>query len=62
MIQGLSAAAKTIALADLNGRIIQQVNVTGTNYSFQIQALPAGMYFISVNDNNKTITLRFIKE
>jgi len=51
-------------LFDLNGRIVSNLQqITASETSVSMQELQQGIYFLSVNSNNKTIkTLKIIKK
>jgi len=61
-MQGLSATTKTITVIDLKGKILQQVVTAGKSYSINTTALTSGVYFIRINELNKTQVLKFIRE
>jgi uncharacterized delta-60 repeat protein len=61
-IEGLSSSPKTISIIDVNGKLVQQISTADRNYSFNIKQLSAGIYFVRVDDGEKTATLKFIKD
>jgi uncharacterized delta-60 repeat protein len=61
-IQGLSTLSKTISLLDLEGRLLQQITTSNSNYSLNVKPLSAGVYFVRIAEGDKTTKLRFIKE
>jgi len=61
-IEGLSSSPKTISIIDVNGKLVQQISTANRNYSLNIKQLSAGIYFVRVDDGEKTATLKFIKD
>jgi len=62
-INGLSASSKTmLSLYTISGRLIQQVTANAESYSFNIEKLPAGNYYITIQSGEKIATLKFVKE
>jgi len=61
-IQHLSSSAKTILILDLKGKTLQQVVTAKNNFSFNVSQSSAGMYLVKIYDDEKTATLKFIKE
>jgi hypothetical protein len=41
---------------------LQQAVTANNNFAFNVNQLSAGMYFIKIIDQEKTTTLKFIKE
>jgi hypothetical protein len=61
-IYNLASSAKTISIIDAKGKLLQQAVTSNNSYSFNVQQLSAGMYFIRITEGDKTTTMRFIKE
>ena len=61
-IQNLSSSIKAITLIDIKGKVLQQVETASNSYSFNVNQLSAGIYFVKIVSDGKTTTLRFIKE
>jgi uncharacterized delta-60 repeat protein len=54
--------SKTISLIDNNGKVVQKITTSNSSYSFNVQHLPVGIYFIRIDDKKKIATLKFVKE
>lgn len=61
-IQGLSSSAKTISIIDIAGRVMQKAITANTVYLFNLKQLNAGIYFVRINEGERIITIKFIKE
>jgi len=61
-IEGLSTSSKTISLLNLKGKLVRQVTTANSTYSFSMKQFAAGIYFVRIDERNKTTTLKFIKE
>lgn len=62
-IEGLNALSKTtLSLFSSSGKLIQQSSVAGETYTFYLQKLAAGSYYIQIDSDKKVTTLKFIKE
>lgn len=57
-----SNALKNIKVYDTTGRLIKQLNSTNNLIAVDVNNLTSGLYSISISENNKTITKRFVKE
>ena len=53
---------ETIAIVDVNGRLIKTINNNGTLDSFSISNLASGMYFVRINTANAAIVKRIVKQ
>jgi hypothetical protein len=54
--------AEWILLRDLNGKLIQQINITNQVEEIALDELPAGIYFVTVGGNQLSpVTKRFVK-
>jgi hypothetical protein len=49
-------------ITDINGRIVQRQIVSGKNLQFNIASLAAGIYFVNILENGKTVTKKIIKQ
>ncbi len=62
-IEGLSSAIpQKISVIDLSGKVLQQNFSSNSSCSFDIKQLPAGMYYVKIDEGGKTTSLKFIKE
>jgi hypothetical protein len=62
-VEGLNTLSKTtLSLFNISGKLIQQATANSANYSFNIQKLSAGNYYITIQSGEKTATLKFVKE
>ncbi|CAN5739445.1 hypothetical protein BH10BAC2_BH10BAC2_35280 [soil metagenome] len=62
-VQGLNTSAiTTISITDLSGKIIQKTNAVKGQYTFNVKMLPAGIYYVSIVENNKVTNHKFIKQ
>ena len=61
-IEGLSTLSKTISIFDATGKLLQQVTTANSSYFFNVRQLAAGIYFLRIDEGEKTTTLKFIKE
>ena len=62
-IAGLNASAKaTLSLFNVSGKMVQQSIATGETYTFNLQKLAAGSYYITIKSDKKVTTLKFVKE
>lgn len=60
-VSSLSAGA-TLAVTGMTGKAMGLYTATGAEYTINIQNLPAGIYFIHVQQGGKTTTLKVVKE
>jgi len=60
-ISGLSAGTY-LTLVTAGGKVVNQYRATGNNYTLNVQNLTVGVYFIRVQQNGKTTTLKVVKE
>ena len=51
----------TISILNLSGVVLQKATALNTAHSFYVKQLPAGIYFIRIEENKKITTLKFIK-
>ncbi|MDQ6764262.1 MAG: T9SS type A sorting domain-containing protein [Bacteroidota bacterium] len=62
-VEGLNTSSKTIlSLFNASGKLIQQSTATGETYTYSLQKLTAGSYYIKIESDKKTTTLKFVKE
>ncbi|MEP6513032.1 MAG: T9SS type A sorting domain-containing protein [Parafilimonas sp.] len=63
-IEGLnSSTSTTLMITDISGRVVAQINITAETYSWNIQRLPSGIYYLMVTENNKqAAAIKFIKQ
>lgn len=64
IIQELDPLSESkLSLFNLSGLLMWQATVSGSNYQFNIQKLPGGIYYIKVQTTGKPVTtLKFVKE
>ncbi len=60
-VNGLVTGAE-LSIVDMAGRSIQKAVASGNNYTLNVQSLSPGIYFIRVNQGNKTTVLKLLKE
>lgn len=51
-----------ISLVDMNGKTVQQYKASGIKLTCNLSALAAGIYFVKIEENGKSITKKVIKE
>jgi hypothetical protein len=63
-VDGLNASAKTtLSIYDGSGKLVQQATSTGSNiYTFNLQKLARGTYYLKLQANTNLTVLRFVKE
>ena len=61
-IERLSSSVKTISIIDAKGKLLQKVTTAKSTYSISTKQFAAGIYFLTIDEENKTTTLKFIKE
>ncbi len=62
-VEGLNPSANTrLSIFDISGKALQQLNTTGRSYTYNLQQLPAGSYYLKVEAGGKVTTLKFVKE
>jgi len=62
-IEGLNASAKTtLSLFNVSGKMVEQSTTVGETYTFNLQKLAAGSYYITIESDKKMTTLKFVKE
>lgn len=62
-VEGLSPLANTkLSIMDASGKLVQQINIVNQNYTYDIQKLAPGSYYLKIETDNKVSTLKFVKE
>ncbi|BAV06996.1 Por secretion system C-terminal sorting domain-containing protein [Filimonas lacunae] len=63
LLPGKQAANNTLAvLQNVSGQIIQQVKISGSKYLFHLQGMPKGVYWLRIQEGERTVSLPFVKE
>ena len=52
----------SVMITDIQGRVCHQQNAEGTRCRIPVAELPAGMYFLTYRDSERTVTKKFLKE
>lgn len=52
----------TIKIMNLSGQIVKQMNLSGNQFSINVQNLPNGLYFVNIQSAQQSQTIKFIKE
>ena len=61
-IDGLKDDAKSnLLITDVNGKIVKNATTFASTYTFNIQNLPAGVYYLVIRQDGKTMKEKFIK-
>ncbi len=61
-VDGLnSVAATTISIVNNAGKTVQKITTTASGYTLNVQALPAGSYYLLLESGKKITTLKFVK-
>jgi hypothetical protein len=55
-------SANSIWISDLRGNIVTNVAVAAQHNEINISSLPAGVYLVQVNSNDKKAVMRFVKQ
>jgi hypothetical protein len=62
-VTGLSrSSVSNISITDISGKLVKRIAVESDNYLFDLSSLSCGNYFIRIEDSEKIINLKFIKE
>lgn len=62
-VEGLNPSAKTtLSLYNISGMLVQQSIATGKTHIYNLQKLTAGSYYIKIESDKKTTTLKFVKD
>lgn len=62
-VNGLSTSAKTtLSLFTMSGRLLQQSTTAAESYTYSLQNLAAGTYYIKIQSGEKATTLKFVKQ
>jgi hypothetical protein len=51
-----------IFITDANGKTILQFKSSGNKVNFDLSSVPAGVYFIKVNDSGNILTKKVVKQ
>lgn len=52
----------TLRLTDLNGKVVQQARGNGSKIAFDLSAMAAGVYFVSIEDQGTIISKKVVKQ
>ena len=52
----------SVTITDILGRVCHQQNAEGSRCRIPVAELPAGMYFLTYRDRERTVTKKFLKE
>jgi len=62
-IDGMDASStKTISIVDMNGRVVQTTTTGNSTHTWNIASLPAGTYYLLIDNKKKKTSLKFVKE
>ncbi|MEP6948349.1 MAG: T9SS type A sorting domain-containing protein [Ginsengibacter sp.] len=62
-VEGLhSSVNNKLSIIDASGRMAWQLNTSNTNYTFDIQRLAAGNYYLKIETDKNVTTLKFVKK
>lgn len=62
-IKGLSVNITTnMVIIDIRGSIVAKASTKNSSYTWNVEQLTSGTYFLRIDQNNKTQTLRFVKQ
>jgi len=62
-IEGLNKNAHTIiSVVDLNGKVLTKNTTSNSAYSLNVKELLPGTYFVKIESEHKSTTLKFVKE
>ncbi len=62
-VEGLNPLINTtLSIIDGSGKIIQQLNTTSRSYTYNLQKLNAGNYYLKIVEDKKITTFKFMKE
>lgn len=62
-LEGLNPSINTIiSIVDNSGKMLQQINTLSRSYTFNLQKLSAGNYYLKIEADKKVTTLKFVKE
>jgi len=61
-IQNMPSSVKNISVVDAFGRSVLKVTPSNNSSVLTVKQLPAGIYFIKIDETEKITTLKFIKE
>jgi hypothetical protein len=52
----------SVSILDNSGKTLSKFNASGNNVKFDLSPYPAGMYFIKIQEDKRTITKKVIKQ
>ena len=62
-VEGLSPLANTkLSVMDASGKLVQEQNIINQNYTYDIQKLTPGSYYLKIETDKKVTTQKFVKE
>lgn len=62
-IEGLIATENSrLSIIDATGKVLQQISTTSDSYTYNLQKLPPGIYYVKIDSEKKVTTLKFVKE
>lgn len=61
-IDGLNTGATTLSVIDFTGRILQRTATNGNSAAIDMQQLPAGSYFLKIQNGSDVNTMKFVKQ
>jgi uncharacterized delta-60 repeat protein len=61
-IDGLTGSKTILSIIDVKGKVVSIATTTNTTYNWNIKALAAGNYYLSIKTLDKVTTIKFLKE
>ena len=62
-VDGLNAAGTTkLSIVNNAGKVLQQASIIASSYNMNLQQLPAGVYYLRIESDKKTSTMKFVKQ
>ncbi len=62
-VNGLNGSTvKSLSVVDMNGRTIATASTHDASYRWNVQQLTSGIYYLKILQDNKLITLKFVKQ
>jgi len=55
-------SANSIWISDMSGSVVNRITTTAQHNEINISSLPAGVYLVQVNSNDKKAVMRFVKQ
>lgn len=59
---GKSLNNANVLLVNVNGKVIQNRRMSGTELNFDIHSYSSGIYFVKIESNGKVISMKIIKQ